>query len=306
MFRNRRGFTLIELLVVIAIIAILIGLLLPAVQKVREAAARMTCSNNLKQIGLAMHGFESARGGLPLLRTTTSPRHSWGVYILPYVEQTALADRYDWAADGNAATNQPVANTWLKFYACPSTPGGKRLVTSIDVSGSTDSNPTRTGYAGDYYAIFRFWDPVVFPTIPWPDTVGGLDGYFNTTRKLTEITDGTSNTALVTESAGRPDYWVKGKKQPGLVPFNPFTTSPWVGGQGIPISSFQSDGLATHGEYIINYSNTNSGVYSFHTGGANFVFADGSVRFIKESTSKLVVYALASSKFGEVIGSSDY
>src|SRR5262245_44519527 len=106
---NTAGFTLIELLVVIAIIAILIGLLLPAVQKIREAANRITCTNNLKQIGLGMHNYESTFGGLPPSRTTgavsTAPyfpySHSWTVALLPYIEQTNSFNLYDYKADWN-------------------------------------------------------------------------------------------------------------------------------------------------------------------------------------------------------------
>jgi prepilin-type N-terminal cleavage/methylation domain-containing protein/prepilin-type processing-associated H-X9-DG protein len=315
--RNRSGFTLIELLVVIAIIAILIGLLLPAVQKVREAAARMTSQNNLKQIGLATHNFVDSIGAFPQANYTSAvsgvssdPRFhnissGWAV-ILPYLEQENLARRYnpavhpfDTAEVRDGWTNKMVSDTPLKSYTAPA-----------------DPPPAAVPYAGwsSYYwcAGNRY-----FVGVGTPNTISGFtpsDGIVIPARDGTNvtfaaITDGTSNALL----AGEAHHTLKGYM---------FTTGPNAG------QVRTGDTTWNYGHVYFSYSYTTTpmnlhqvatwpydparvvedGKYSFrsaHPGGVNFLFADGSVKFLRESISMDTYRALGSRAGGEVIG-GDY
>src|SRR5262249_5862974 len=129
--RAARAFTLIELLVVIAIIAILIALLIPAVQKVRAAAARTQCSNNLKQLALAMHSYEGVYKAFPPGRTTVTPEHSWTAFMLPYIEQDNVFQMYNVHADWDDPSNYHAIQTQLSVFNCPSTPEGLRTDDTI-------------------------------------------------------------------------------------------------------------------------------------------------------------------------------
>jgi prepilin-type N-terminal cleavage/methylation domain-containing protein/prepilin-type processing-associated H-X9-DG protein len=331
--RRLRGFTLIELLVVIAIIAVLIGLLLPAVQKVREAAARMQCQNNLKQMGLACHNHHDAVGYLPpaLVNSgrygATPPasqswypgdgqwfvyNHSGFVFLLPYIEQDNLYKMYNFTVPGSLSSpygipgpptaalltathpNAIVQSTKLKVYTCPSDGDPEVIVSS---SGASDFYQ-RPNTARSNYLFSCGWRTDYNGPTEWTDTTySGAFGH-NSKVKLPEIRDGTSNTIAIGESVQKKDgtaaifgpYWGSGTHTatmgytPGSDPkFN--INAKW-------------DPACTRGAACV-YAWVFS---SFHTGGANFVMCDGSVRFISESIPYATFYALNTRSAGEVPG----
>jgi prepilin-type N-terminal cleavage/methylation domain-containing protein/prepilin-type processing-associated H-X9-DG protein len=300
----RRAFTLIELLVVIAIIGVLIALLLPAVQKVREAANRASCSNNLKQLGLACHQYENTFGKFPPGHVMGPfpeggvPRavnHGWGGYLLRFIEQQALADLYRWDLFHYDPDNQPVASVPLKIIQCPSAEpnrfmvhgtyswGGKGACTDYAPTEKVDSALAERGLVervGDYRGVLTL----------------------NAMTRQAEITDGTSHTILLTEDAGRPRQWRAG--QPG--PDNAVSGCPWVGGgNAITMMGSSPDGTTRLGPCALNCNNDHE-VYSFHPGGANAVFADGSVRFLRAGMTVRILAALVTRAGGEVVTDSEF
>jgi prepilin-type N-terminal cleavage/methylation domain-containing protein/prepilin-type processing-associated H-X9-DG protein len=287
----RRGFTLIEVLVVIAIAVILIGLLLPAVQKAREAAARVRCQNHLKQIGLALHAFHDARGGFPPAKQDGPgvPTHSWTPFVLPYLEHTGLADRYRFDRDWNdSLTNDADPGgpnqVELTVFLCPSAPEGRR--------------GNRHRGVLDYPAINQAARPNPYLTRqpPADPTFPGVLGY-NVRRRMEQIKDGASNTLLVAESSGRTQTWQMGFQCAGTG-----TTGGWANpNTEVVVGGFDPHNpLAPTGPCGVNCTNKNE-VYGFHPTGANVVFADGSVRILRAKTDVNVVVALTTRCGGETV-----
>jgi prepilin-type N-terminal cleavage/methylation domain-containing protein len=322
--RCRPGFTLIELLVVIAIIAVLIGLLLPAVQAAREAARRAQCVNNLKQMGLALHNFESANGfftpaaidaAFPRLgmnvddsgKAIAKPtRHGWVILLLPFAEQTVLYNAYNLKADFRDTANSTVIASQLNLMMCPSSPNPNR----IDTDDSGGFKGWRAA-AGDYGPNNSVVKVAIDAGFVKPGEYAGVM-QANVVRAIAEITDGTSNTLVISEVSGRPDIWRKGNKTTSSTPIGS-TPRVYVSGAGwanresaFGLHGFPADGSGEPpGPCHTNCVNRNE-VFSFHPGGANHVFADGSVHFVKETASIQIMANLISRAGGEILSADSY
>jgi prepilin-type N-terminal cleavage/methylation domain-containing protein/prepilin-type processing-associated H-X9-DG protein len=313
----RRGFTLIELLVVIAIIAILIGLLLPAVQKVREAAARMSCQNKMKQIGLAAHNYHDANGNLPPAYDARTGL-SWHVLILPYIEQDNLYRLFDQTnasvSHAIVGRNNPHGLVKLAAYQCPSCPLQEQAFGAPNnTNGDSDRIPgTAAGAPAaipHYYGVNgpRGTNPSSNTAYPVGTSLhegvpAATSGMMQRDGKITlmGITDGTSNTMMFAEMSWvQPTFgtryrtWTRGGEEyAGIIAGRPSFVVSCRNVQN-PINSILRTNL------IAPYNDVPFG--SMHTGGMNSAFGDGSVRFLRDSITMASYRALGSRNGGEVL-----
>lgn len=328
-FKPKNGFTLVELLVVIAIIGILIGMLLPAVQAVREAARRTTCSNNMRQIALALFNYESAHQQFPSagqakrggsgpnagenvfftdkgkLESFAGASPSVQTYILPFIEQQNVYDlvrlnyRYDFdPSRTEAPTNQQASKTPIAGYVCPSVQG-RTVETDAEGYGFTDYSAPVTvapGLSGD-------------PNQPRFKCV--LNG--DSEREISAVTDGTSNTIAIAEDAGRVDV-----DTGGFMVIKPETMDDgtvanrrsWAWAD--PDNAFNVDKLVNNNPTPVGgppecpWSEVNCGpneeTFSFHPGGANVAVCDGSIKFIDANIDAATFAGLMSIDGGEIVG----
>ena len=292
---SRRAFTLIELLVVIAIIAILIGLLLPAVQKVREAAARMQCSNNLKQIGLACHSFHDSYDGLPPGYTSTSnasstaPGWGWAAYLLPYIEQDNLFKQFNFNV---SVQTQPAIGTRVKTYLCPSDSPSPSAFAVTSATFGTVCMAAPSSYAATVGSDASEVD----------DPAGNGVFYRNSRTRFADITDGLSNTVFVGDRAWADTNGIWAGAPDGAVT-RAGTTNPWLNATGSAPCL-----VLAHNNWINIKTDADGGLDDFsskHTGGVNLLFGDGSIRFIRSITSdgptRYAFWAMGTRAGGEVI-----
>jgi prepilin-type N-terminal cleavage/methylation domain-containing protein len=315
--RIERAFTLIELLVVIAIISVLIGLLLPAVQKVRESANRMTCENNLKQIGLAMQNYHDAQRCFPVgyydptpwppgYQTPAGLDHGpgwgWGAFLLPYLEQQNVSNLINFNVDVGDPSMAAVRSTPLKLFLCPSDPSAVNTFTITASPLATNVGPSPTGQSswvlarGNYVACNGNDGVDCFCTPPHTGAfIRAIQGF-----SFADITDGLSNTFFVCDRPSFLSYcsWVGCPTGAA----NPFLMAPGNYGAETTLVMCHAGLTGPNTPGVFDADST----WSPHAIGVPYLFGDGSVHFISNAIDIPTWMALATRAGGDIVNGSDF
>jgi prepilin-type N-terminal cleavage/methylation domain-containing protein len=334
LFFPRPGFTLIELLVVIAIIAVLIGLLVPAVQKVREAANRMSCTNNLKQMGLALHNYESSQGTFPagsvhLHQTNGLANINWGIALLPYLEQDNLGRNYNPSLRQDAPANVAVLQTIVRIYVCPTDPNPNRLeipavgmlnttpIATSSYKGMSGASPVGSTAANSGRVSFfsipglannaetwqgSVYDPVI--DTPQPESWRGLlhvvfdQQYPGVVRRWRRERHNDIRDGT-SNSVAITEYHTQSTFTNGRA-FWGYARNQYSLGSALPNAATRlPDGQRCLSLLTLQQCHQGSG--SYHPGGFNALVIDGSVRFIHQNIDGRVWMAMATIAGGEVL-----
>lgn len=305
----RHGFTVIELLVSTTVIGVLISLLLPAVQTAREAARQTQCRNNMRQVGLALHNFESTYKMFPASGwTKTSIANpagrfvGWRASLMPYLEQSNVFHSYDFDEDWWHSTNLRAGTIAIPVFQCPSTPQQTPISFAVKKAPRPMIRFPAPIASADYEALMGIRsviDPVTYPDRQKTRSVL----YRNSKTRFADIIDGTSNTIMITECAGRPFVYQRRILQADLTNDQGFG---WIDSE----SGFSLDGTCVDGSRQglgptettagINATNENE-PYAFHSGGAMFLFADGHVSFLSETIELKLLAMLVTKAGGESV-----
>ncbi|MGD0653921.1 MAG: DUF1559 domain-containing protein [Thermoguttaceae bacterium] len=267
-FAHASGFSLVELLVVIAIIGLLAGLLLPAIQSSRETARRLSCSNNLRQIGMGLQYYHNAHACFPPgcldKHSRQNKQIAWSVFLLPYIEQDNVHQLFNYNARYDAASNQAATSCIISAYLCPSTkrrePGRVGDRTADHTANGRNPSGIPRGCT-DYGGVCGYKNPYN-GVLMWDSSIS-----------ITQITDGTSKTMIVAEDTGR-GWTMDGE---------------WANGENIFMV-----------ERPINVEQNNE-IWSDHPGGAQCLFCDGSVHFLSETLDEAMLTAICTRAGGEIV-----
>jgi prepilin-type N-terminal cleavage/methylation domain-containing protein len=317
-----KGYTLIELLVVIAVVAVLLALLLPAVQNVREAANRASCRNNLRQIGIAVHNFESTYGFFPSGLRWVGKQRGWPVQFLPWIEQGNVAKLYDYRRHWFEPENAAAIQQQIRTFYCPSSPHGFRTATGstklnyngFDSNGSpilareggVSFDATFANAACTDYSVVDGVKEAARISNKAPhgfvDVAG--DGMLkeDLLPRTADVRDGLSNTAILTESGGKPDLWIAGQLRTHNAPPAvkvPTRAAPWASrNNDFTLEGFDLALQEGIGSCAINCVNAEA--YSFHGDGAHFLFGDGAVHFLRASMDTRTLARFVTIQGGEI------